>query len=118
MGKLQILVGLILLISFANYPQSYIRDSVHPFSRSLLGTAIGGISIGKTDYKDVQLGVNGFLSATYYFPASDQNILGVRLLGGLSTVGGKDAAKSPTLFNTSILSLNASILYSYAVTQD
>lgn len=118
MGKLKLLAGLILLISFVNYPQSYIKDNVHPFSRSLLGTAIGGITVGKTDYKDVQLGVNGYLSATYYFPASDQNILGVRLLGGLSTVRGKDATKSPILFNTSVLSLSASVLYSYAVTQD
>ncbi len=118
MGRLKLLAGLILFSSFISYPQTIIKENIHPFSRSLLGTAVGGITISKTDYKDVQIGVIGLLSATYYFPATDQNILGIRLLGGLSTVKGKDADKSPTQFNTDMLSLSASLLYSFAITQD
>ncbi len=118
MGRLKLLAGLILFITFINYPQSFIKNDIHPFSQSLLGTAAGGITIGKTDYKDVKLGVNGTLSATYYFPAMDENILGVRLMGGLATVKGTDLAKEPPTFSTDILLLSGSLLYSYAVTQD
>ena len=117
MGRFQLLAGLIILISFVSYPQFYIKDNIHPFSRSLIGTGAGGVTIGKTDYKDVQPGVNGFLSATYYFPATDQNILGLRLMGTFSTIKGKDADKFPSVFNTDALSVNASLLYSFAVTQ-
>ena len=95
MGRLKLLAGLILFITFINYPQSYIKNDIHPFSQSLLGTAAGGITIGKTDYKDVKLGINGVLSATYYFPAMDENILGLRLLSGIATVKGKDLTKAP-----------------------
>ena len=117
MGRLKLLAGLVLFISFINYPQSFIKDNVHPFSRSLLGTAYGGITIGQTDYTDSKMGVNGSLSATYYFPAIDQNILGVKINGALSTVRGQDLQKSPKQFSTDVLSLSASLLYSYAFTQ-
>ena len=117
MGKLKLVAGLILFITFFTYPQSFIRDNVHPFSQSLLGSITGGTTIGQTDYKDVQPGVSGLLSVSYYFPTTNENILGVRLLGGISTVSGKDALKIPEEFNTNILRLNASLLYSYAVTQ-
>ena len=118
MGRLKLLMGLVLFISFFSYPQSFIKDNVHPFSHSLIGTAGGGITIGKTDYKDVKIGINGLLSASYFFPATDENILGLRLQGGLSSVKGQDVLKSPSFFSTDVLSLSASLLYSYAVSQD
>ena len=117
MGRLKLLAGLILFVTFSSYPQTFIRKNVHPFSQSLLGSITGGTTIGQTDYKDVQPGINGLLGVSYYFPTTNQNILGVRLLGGISTISGKDALKIPTEFSTNVFRLNASLLYSYAVTQ-
>ncbi len=118
MNRLKTSLGLILFISFFAYSQSFIKNNIHPYSRSLLGTVTGGITMGKTDYKDVKLGMSGLLSATYFFPASDENILGVRFKGGLYNVKGKDSQKLPEVFSTDAVNFNASLLYSYAFSQD
>jgi outer membrane protein OmpA-like peptidoglycan-associated protein len=127
MGKLKLSVGMILFLSFFTYSQSFIKDNVHPYSSSLIGTSGGGITIGQTDYKNIKLGINGLLSAAYFFPAMDQNIIGIRLMGGLSNVKGKDIQKilyapdgtklRPDIFSTDVVNLSASLLYSYAFTQ-
>jgi len=128
MGKLTTTLGIVLLLSFFTYSQSYIVNNIHPYSRSLIGTAGGGITIGKTDYKNVKLGINGLLSVTYFLPSADENILGLRLMAELSNVQGKDPQKilyakdgtllRPDIFSTDAFSLRASLLYSYAISQN
>jgi outer membrane protein OmpA-like peptidoglycan-associated protein len=128
MGITKFLLGLIFSLSCMTYSQSFIKDNVHPFSRSLLGTATGGITIGKTDYREVKPGINGSLSASYFFPTTNENILGLRLLTEISNVSGKDVLKTvatptgsrsvPEIFSTDVISFNASLLYSYAISQD
>lgn len=127
MGKFKLSLGFILLISVFTYSQSFIKDDIHPYSRSLFGTINGGITIGKTDYKNTSLGVTGLLSAAYFFPAVDENAIGITLSGSLSNVKGKDDQKlqyaedgsiiTPDKFSTDAFRISTSLLYSYAFTQ-
>jgi outer membrane protein OmpA-like peptidoglycan-associated protein/opacity protein-like surface antigen len=127
MSKLKLSAGFILLFSIFIHSQSYINDDIHPYSRSLFGSLNGGITIGKTDYKNTSLGVAGLLSASYFFPAADENALGIRLSLGMSNIKGKDENKlslaedgtiiTPDKFSTDAFSISPSVLYSYAVTK-
>jgi outer membrane protein OmpA-like peptidoglycan-associated protein len=128
MGRFKCIVGLILVSTFFTYSQSYINNDVHPYSSSLIGSIYGGVTIGKTDYREVRPGIDGALAATYCFSTSNSNLLGIRLMTELSSISGNDVLKRvPTLngyrnvpesFKTEVISLNVSLLYSYAITQD
>ena len=128
MGKLTTSVGIVLLFSLSIYSQSFIINNVHPYSSSLFGSAGGGVTIGMTDYKNIKPGIDGFLSASYFFSTSDQNILGLNFKGGILNIKGKDENKilyapdgtilRPDIFNTDAVNLSASVLYSYAVSKN
>lgn len=128
MGRLILSAGFILLFSFFTYPQSFINNDIHPYSHSLFGTFNGGITIGKTDYKNSRIGITGLISATYFFPAADENALGIKLSGGMSNIKGMDEQKLlfaqdgrkiiPDKFSTDVFSIGVSLLYSYAFAKE
>ncbi len=128
MCKLKFLVGFILLFSYFIFPQSFINNDIHPYSRSLFSSLNGGITIGKTDYKNSRIGISGILSATYFFPAADENALAVKISGGILNVKGQDDKKlllsengtiiTPDKFSTNASCIGASVLYSYAFAKE
>ncbi len=58
----------------------------HPFSGRWVLSLEGGLAAGKTDYMSTinSYNVNGLVE--YFFPTRDQNIFGLRLIGGAANL--------------------------------
>ena len=93
---------IILLLSFPNFCQ-YKNLKLHAFSGTMVVSLEGGITLGKTDYKNSTPGGRLTLGIEYYLPTSSIHILGFRGFAGGQQIYSRDDNKTVTINDTSIL---------------
>jgi len=88
---------------------------VNPMSDNIALTAEGGLTIGQTDYKDIRINYLVKGSLEYYFHSTTASLFGIRGYGGTGIVSGKDNAKNPQIFNSTIYYLGLGLSYTYSI---
>jgi outer membrane protein OmpA-like peptidoglycan-associated protein len=86
----------------------------NPYSKTIVITAIGGITLGNTDFESSKPGFSGGGSIEYFIQSSTSSIFGIRAHFTGNTVVGKETELLPG-FKTDIYSLGTGISYMYSV---
>lgn len=87
------LIVIILLLSFSGFSQ-YKSHKFHAFSGTMAVSLDGGLTLGKTDYKNTTPRGRLTLGIEYYLPTSSIHILGFRGFGGGQQLQSKDENKT------------------------
>jgi outer membrane protein OmpA-like peptidoglycan-associated protein/opacity protein-like surface antigen len=104
---------LLLTCSLLTNAQSKLT-SFNPYSGTLVLTAMGGITLGNTDFESTKPGFSGGGMVEYFIPGAGSSIFGIRAHYTGNTIVGKETSDLPG-FKTDIYSLGTGISYMYSV---
>ncbi|MDX1699545.1 MAG: thrombospondin type 3 repeat-containing protein, partial [Melioribacteraceae bacterium] len=116
-------VSIIILLPFflsISFGQNNENNS-HPFSKSLVISAEGGVNIAGTDFPETKIDYFGRGSLEYFLPTSSKSILGFRIFAGTGYIAGKGLkSNNPQYayideFQTKIVYGGAGLVYSYSL---
>ena len=103
-------VLLTLIIITYSFPQVN-KIYYHAFSGTTVLTFEGGVTLGITNYADIQPQYQGNASLEYFFPTFTKSSFGLRIFGGSGFIGGKDITKDPVSYRTSVSYTGAGFVY-------
>lgn len=86
----------------------------NPFSKTLVVTAMGGITLGNTDFESSRSGFSGGGMVEYFLPASTKSIFGIRGYFTGNTVIGKGNDLLPE-HKTNVYSFGTGVSYMYSI---
>ena len=115
MRKLVLIAILSCWMMNLSFGQSGSHYKTHAFSRTMVLSLEGGITLAKTDFKTDKLGLFGRGMVEYFLPTNTPHVFGFRLFTGGLNLSGKDVDKQIDEFNTDIYILGGGISYSYGI---
>lgn len=110
-----IFLFIFILTKFCFGQDSSLNTLHNPLSNSLAITSEAGITIGQTDYKNVSLNYIIKGSLDYYFISKSASLFSLRGFANVGVVSGKDKARIPDVFNTTIYDLGLGVGYTYSI---
>jgi OOP family OmpA-OmpF porin len=112
-------VFLVALISvFSINAQNNYTDKEHTFSRSIVFTAEGGATYTFTDFNTSEFDFIGRGSFEYFFPSKSIGAFGLKFLGGLGNLKGKDgygSSNNQLNFKTETIFAGGGIVYALSL---
>jgi outer membrane protein OmpA-like peptidoglycan-associated protein len=104
---------LIAFIVFSSiiYSQTYRNDIL---KGRLVLSLEGGLTYGKTDYLQSEIGPLGGANVEYFLQSNDENIFGFRVYGRAMQIKGKDNRRVPAEFSTDMFKIGLGPEYDYS----
>jgi|YelNatPaOPRAMG01_1025707.scaffolds.fasta_scaffold01357_6 outer membrane protein OmpA-like peptidoglycan-associated protein len=109
-----IFIFIFLLVQFCFGQDSEVKTIYNPLSNKIAITGEAGITIGQTDYKNFSLNYFAKSSLEYYFYSKGAGLFSLRGFANTGIVSGKDNARVPNAFNTTIYDLGLAVGYTYS----
>lgn len=106
--------NLILIFTCAFYSFSQ-TNNFSSLQGELVISLNGGITIPRTDFKDVKASLFGIGTVEYYFRIKSLHALGIRLNGGIGSLKGIDERHTPNEFIDNIFFIGGGLVYSYSI---